>query len=75
MNEVPTLVTSCVNCIAPGSLSAMLALILIGAWFALTAERRKLARPHKEKPPEGGSQFIPVIVDQANRNAGLDFRR
>ncbi len=44
MNEVPTIVTSCINCIAPGSLSATLALILIGAGVAWTAERWKLLR-------------------------------
>ena len=33
-----------INCIAPGSLVATLALILIGAGVALTAERRKLTR-------------------------------
>jgi len=55
MNEVPTLVTSCINCVSPGSLSATLAVILIGVGIAWTAERRKLARvrsdkyPHKEK--------------------------
>ncbi len=32
MNEVPTLVTSCINCIAPGSLSATLAVILSGRY-------------------------------------------
>ena len=44
MNEVPTLVTSCINCFSSGSLSATLAVILIGAGIAWTAERRKLAR-------------------------------
>jgi hypothetical protein len=40
MNEVPTLVTSCINCIAPGSLSATFAVIL---------ERQKLARVRTDK--------------------------
>jgi hypothetical protein len=40
----PTIVTTCINCISPGSLNATLALIVIGAGIALTAERRKLAR-------------------------------
>ena len=35
--------------IAPGSLSATLALIVVGAGIALTAERRKLARVHRDK--------------------------
>ena len=43
MHEVPSIIGTCINCIAPESLSATLALILIGAGFALTAERRKLA--------------------------------
>jgi hypothetical protein len=44
MIEVPAVVTSCINCIAPGSLSATLAVILIGVGVAWTAERRNLAR-------------------------------
>ena len=43
MYEAPVIGT-CINCIAPGSLSATLALIVIGVGIALTAERRKLAR-------------------------------
>jgi hypothetical protein len=43
MNQVPTLVTSCINCFAPGSLSATLAVILIGAGIAWIVERRKVA--------------------------------
>jgi hypothetical protein len=42
--EAPAIIGTCINCIAPGSLSATLALILIGAGVALTAERRKLIR-------------------------------
>jgi hypothetical protein len=49
MNEVPTLVTSCINCFSSGSLSATLAVILIGAGIAWTAERRKLARVRSGK--------------------------
>src|SRR5450759_2413567 len=51
MNEVPTLVTSCINCFTPGNLSATLAVILIGAGIAWTAERRKLARVRSDKYP------------------------
>ena len=36
-----TIIGTCINCITPGSLSATLALILVGAGIALTAERRK----------------------------------
>jgi hypothetical protein len=42
-------VRGALNCIAPGSLSATLALIVIGAAFALTAERRKLALVRSDK--------------------------
>jgi hypothetical protein len=41
MFEAPAIIGTCINCIAPGSLSATLALVLIGAAIALTAERRK----------------------------------
>ncbi len=43
MFEAPAIIGTCLNCIAPGSLSAMLALIFVGACIALTAERRKPA--------------------------------
>jgi hypothetical protein len=42
--EAPAIIGTCINCIAPGSLSATLALIVIGAGITLTVERRKLAR-------------------------------
>jgi hypothetical protein len=44
MFEAPAIIGTCINCIAPGSFSATLALIVIGAGLAWTAERRKLAR-------------------------------
>ena len=44
MVEVPSVVTSCINCVSPGSLSATLAVILIGIGVAWNDERRKLAR-------------------------------
>jgi hypothetical protein len=44
MYEAPAVIGTCINCIAPGSLSATLALIVIGAGIALTAERWRLAR-------------------------------
>ena len=49
MNEVPTLVSSCINCVAQASLSATLAVILIGAGIAWMAEQRKLARVRLDK--------------------------
>ena len=48
MHEVPSLMGTCLNCIAPGSLSATLALIVMGAGIALTAERLKLARVRQD---------------------------
>jgi hypothetical protein len=47
--EASAIVGTCINCVAPGSLSATLALIVIGASVALTAERRKLARMRGNK--------------------------
>lgn len=57
MFETPTIVGACINCIAPGSLSATLALILVGAGIALTAERRKFARARTKRP---GCPYIHV---------------
>ena len=42
MSEALAIIATCINCIAPGSLSATLALILIGAFIAAHTERRKL---------------------------------
>jgi hypothetical protein len=47
--EAPSVIGTCINCITPGSLTATLALIVIGASIALTAERRKLARVRFDK--------------------------
>jgi hypothetical protein len=49
MYEAPAIIGTCINCVAPGSLSATLALIVIGAGMVLTAERRKLARVRSGK--------------------------
>ncbi len=49
MYEAPAIIGTCINCVAPRSLSATLALIVIGAGIALTAERRKLARVRSGK--------------------------
>ena len=56
MYEAPAIIGSCINCIAPGSLGATLALILIGAGVALTAERRKLVRSSMEDRENGRRQ-------------------
>jgi hypothetical protein len=42
--EAPEIIDSCINCIAPGSMSATLALILIGALMVAHLERRKIGR-------------------------------
>jgi len=42
--ETPAIIGTCITCIAPGSLGATLALIVIGASIALSAKRRRLAR-------------------------------
>jgi hypothetical protein len=42
MFEATAIIGTCIDCITPGSLSATLALVLIGVGVALTAERRKL---------------------------------
>ena len=47
--EASAIVGTCINCIAPGSLSATLAIIVIGAGIALMQERRKLARVRDNK--------------------------
>jgi hypothetical protein len=45
MLTAPAIIDTCIDCIAPASLSATFALIVIGAGIALTVERRrKLAR-------------------------------
>ncbi len=55
-HEAPPIIGTCINCIAPGSLGATLALIVIGAAIAVTgaaiavtAEQRKLARVRSDK--------------------------
>jgi hypothetical protein len=66
--EAPAIIGTCVNCISPGSFSATLALIVIGAFIALTAERRNLAcvgvdkQRQTKRPPEGG-----LSVSQSGR--------
>jgi hypothetical protein len=49
--EAPEIIGTCINCIAPGSLSATLALALIGVAVALTAERRKLGPAKTQAAP------------------------
>jgi hypothetical protein len=55
MYEASTIIGTCLNCFAPASLSATLALIVIGAGIALTVEQRKLARAHCDRPAENRS--------------------
>ena len=45
MNEAPAIIGTCINCFAAhGSLSATVALIVLGASIALSAVRKKLVR-------------------------------
>ena len=44
MYEAPAIVGTCINCIAPGSLTATLAVIMVGAIIALIVEQQKSAR-------------------------------
>jgi hypothetical protein len=51
MYEAPAIIGTCINCVAPGSLLATFALILIGAGFAVRVEMRKaLANSNKSRP-------------------------
>jgi hypothetical protein len=47
--EAPAIIGTCINCIAPGSLSATMALIVVGVGIAFTVERRKLALVRADK--------------------------
>jgi hypothetical protein len=49
MYEAPAIIGTWIDRVAAGSLSATLALIVIGAGIVLTAERRKLARVRSGK--------------------------
>jgi hypothetical protein len=40
--EAPTIIGTSINCVAPGSLSMTLAVVLIGALMVAYSERRKL---------------------------------
>jgi hypothetical protein len=42
MYEAPAIIGTCINCVAPGSLSVTLAVVLIGALMVAYSERRKL---------------------------------
>ena len=67
MYEAPSVIGTCINCIAPGSLSATLALIVLGAGMALTASVVNLCGPpwtdsrSNKALPEGTPtrQFVP----------------
>jgi hypothetical protein len=39
----PTIIGTCINCIAPGSLLATLTVIMVGIGIAVQSERRKAA--------------------------------
>jgi hypothetical protein len=50
MHEATEIIGTCINCVAPGSLSATLALIAIGALIVARSERRKLAAKTRAVP-------------------------
>ncbi len=52
MYEAPTIIGTCINCIAPGSFGATLALILIGAFVVAHSEHRKLVAASQLKPEQ-----------------------
>ena len=49
--EAPAIIGTCINCISPGSLSATLGLILMGALIVVHSERRKLAAAKTRAAP------------------------
>jgi hypothetical protein len=51
MYEAPAIIGTCINCIAPGSLGATLALILTGAFVVAHSERRKLVAAKTRAAP------------------------
>ena len=51
MYEAPAIIGTCINCVAPGSFGATLAVILIGALVLAHSERRKLVVAKTRAPP------------------------
>lgn len=51
MYEAPNIVSTCINCFAPGSFTATLIVLAMGVALAIRAERRQLvpAKPAKPK--------------------------
>jgi hypothetical protein len=80
LNEVPTIVTGCINCVTPGSFSATLVVMMIGVEKAWMAERRSLLgfgrtnNPTKKAARKRLFDSTP-IVRQATINPGFDVRR
>jgi tetrahydromethanopterin S-methyltransferase subunit C len=54
MYEVPAIIGACTNCIAPTSLVATLALILVGAVIAVQLQRRNQRLISVKIPSEPG---------------------
>jgi hypothetical protein len=76
MQETPGVIGTCLNCISPGSLSATLALIVIGAGIAWTAEGRKLARDAKRSGRgKHGHLIAPAISEEAQSAEAQDHHR
>jgi hypothetical protein len=51
MYAAPEIIGTCLTCIAPASLGATFALILLGLIFAVYAERRKMAPAKTRRIP------------------------
>jgi hypothetical protein len=51
MYAAPEIVGTCLTCIAPSSFGATLGLMLIGLFFAVHTERRKLAAAKAQPTP------------------------
>jgi hypothetical protein len=54
MLEAPTIIGTCINCIAPGNLLATLTVLVVGIGIAVQSERRKA--PNIEVVPLRSSQ-------------------
>jgi len=59
MYEAPTMIGTCINCIAPGSLTVTFAVIAVGVAIALQAERRKTA--HAKRPSAAMNKAVERI--------------
>ena len=75
MYEAPTIISTCMNCIAPGSLLATFIMTVVGIAIAVGAERRKTTTTLQPlnllKPFNGASQIL--VVQHGNQSVGRFF--